>query len=189
MVRALILTVSTWLVVGIARADLQFTPKIADYELDGVKLKQLAFSDGNAKDITYAPPRGWDYSGNTSQLTLRPRNKKQAEATISKITLPGPVTFDEETAKELVKEMMASLPHGSTNVQVVSQEKNRLLIERKETFLVTLGYTLYGERYSRSILFLNRGNEQIRFQLACRQADFEELQKAFLASHYSWQNL
>jgi hypothetical protein len=189
MVRSLILTVSTWLVVGIARADLQFTPKIAEYELDGVKFKQLAFSDGDAKEITYAPPRGWDYSGTASQLTLHPRNKKQAEATISKIMLPRPVRFDEETMKGLVEEVIAALPHNSTNVQVVSQEKNPLMIEGKETFLVTLAYTFYGENYGRSILFLNRGNEQIRFQLGCRQADFQELQKAFLASQYSWQNL
>jgi hypothetical protein len=43
--------------------------------------------------------------------------------------------------------------------------------------------------YSRSTLFLNRGNEQIRFQLVFHQADFKELQKAFLGSQYSWQNL
>jgi hypothetical protein len=55
--------------------------------------------------------------------------------------------------------------------------------------LVTLSYTFYGQKYGRSILFLNRGNEQIRFQLTCPDRDFQELHRAFLASQYTWQNL
>lgn len=63
------------------------------------------------------------------------------------------------------------------------------MTERKETLLLTLTYSFYGHSYNRWILFLNRGKEQIRFQVACRQSDFKEVQKAFLGSQYSWQNL
>ncbi len=63
------------------------------------------------------------------------------------------------------------------------------MIQRKETFLIKLNYTFFGQKYGRSILFLNRGNEQIRSQLTCREADFKELQGAFLRSHYTWQQL
>ena len=38
-------------------------------------------------------------------------------------------------------------------------------------------------------MFLNRKNEQIRFQLTCYRDAFRELQKTFERSHYSWQNL
>jgi len=188
MVHSLALIVSLLLLVGIARADLQFTPKIVEYDLDGVKFKHLAFSDG-AKEITYSSPRGWGYSGNANQLTLHPPNKSQAEATISKVPLSQPANFDDETLKKLVDEALASVPKGSTDIQLTSQEKNPLMIQRKETLLLTLTYNFYGQSYSRSILFLNRGKEQIRFQLTCHQADFNELQKAFLGSQYSWQNL
>jgi len=122
-------------------------------------------------------------------LILRPPSKSQAEAKITKVALLQSASFDEETIKKLVQEVMDSVPNGSTEIQVVSQEKNPLMIERKETFLIVLSYNFYGGAYSRSILFLNRGNEQIRFQLTSRQADFKELQKAFLGSQYSWQNL
>jgi hypothetical protein len=88
-----------------------------------------------------------------------------------------------------VTEAVASVPKGSENVTVVSQEKNPLLMNRRETFLITLAYDFYGASYSCSILFLNRGNEQIRFQLTCPQTDFKELQKAFLGSQYSWRDL
>jgi hypothetical protein len=188
MVRPLIHTVIAALLIASARAELQLTPSVVQYELDGVKLKQLAFSDG-AKQVTYQAPRGWDYAGSASQLTLHPPNKSQAEAIIYKAPLLQPASFDDETAKKLVDEAITSVPKGSTDVTLASQEKNPLLINRKETFLVTFTYNFYGESYTRSILFLNRGNEQIRFQLVCRQADFKELQKAFLGSHYSWHNL
>ena len=188
MARPLILVLIGSLLVASARADFDLTPKLSEYELDGVKLKQLAFSDGN-EIVTYAPPRGWVYSGSVAQLVLQPPSKSQAEAKITKVALLQPASFNEETIKKLVQEVMASVPNGSTEIQLVSQEKNPLKIERKETFLVTLSYNFYGAAYNRSILFLNRGAEQIQFQLVCRKADFRELQAAFLDSQHSWQNL
>lgn len=171
-----------------ARAELQLTPTLQELEGDGSKFKQLAFSDGE-KTVTYQAPIGWDYSGSATQLTLRPPKKTQAEATITRSPLVQPGAFDDEGLKKLVNEVSALVPKGSENVTVISQEKNPLLIDRKETFLVVLGYNLFGQAYNRSVLFLNRGNEQIRFQLVCRQADFKELQKAFLGSQFTWQNL
>ena len=174
--------------VASARAELLLTPSIDEFELDGAKLKQLAFQDGGKK-VTYQSPRGWDYSGSTTQLTLRPPKKTQAEATITRIPLSAPGAFDDETLKKLVADPAGLAPKGSQNVAIISQGKNPLLINRKETFLVVLNYDFYGESYSRSILFLNREKEQIRFQLTSRKADFRELQQAFLSSQYSWQNL
>ena len=188
MARPLILALVGCLLVTSARANFDLTPKLSEYELDGVTFKQLEFSDGS-KIATYAPPRGWNYSGSAAQLILHPPTKSQAEAKITKVALFQPASFDEETNKKLVQEVMASVPNGSTEIQLVSQEKNPVIIERKETILVVLSYNFYGGAYSRSILFLNRGNEQIRFQLTSTQADFKELQKAFLGSQYSWQNL
>jgi hypothetical protein len=58
MVRSLIPERAGLLLVTGACADLQLTPRISQYEGDGVKFKHLAFSDGGAKEITYSPPRG-----------------------------------------------------------------------------------------------------------------------------------
>lgn len=171
-----------------AQAELLLIPKTVEYQLDGVKFQQIAFADG-VKVVTYQAPRGWEYSGSATKLSLRPPNKSQAEASITRIPLPKPGSFDEESLKKLVEEAVAQIPKGSENISVVSQEKNPVMIYRKETFLVTLSYTAYGQQYSRSILFLNRGNDQIRSQLTCREADFKELQRAFLASQYTWQQL
>lgn len=187
--RSVILTFVTSFLVASARGELQFTPRLSEYELDGIKFKQLVFASGNGKQITYTPPSGWEYSGTSAKLTLRPPNKPQAEGTISTVSLSEPAVFDEETMKKLTEEVLASVPKGSTDIALVSQEKNPVFIDRKETFLVIISYRFYGENYQRSIMFLNRGNEQIRFQFLCRTADFKELQRAFLGSQFTWQNL
>ena len=177
------------LFIASARADLQLSPKVSESWVDGAKIKFLAFSDGSGKDVTYGPPTGWEYSGSSTRFTLHPPNKPQAEGTIARINLSQPAVFDDETMKKLTAEVLASVPGGSTNVTLVSQEKNPLLIARKETFLVIVSYTFYGENYQRSMMFLNRGNEQVRFQFVSRAVDFKDLQAAFQRSHFTWQNL
>jgi hypothetical protein len=187
MVRALRLILCGAFFCASAQAELQLTPRITEYNADGATLKRLEFSDG-ATTVTYQSPRDWEFSGNSTQLTLRPPNKAQAEATITRIPLSQPGTFDEESLKKLVIDAVALVPKGSENI-TVSQEKNPLLIKGKETFVITLTYTFYGQKYGRSILFLNRGNERIRSQLTCHQADFGELNRLFFRSQLTWQNL
>jgi hypothetical protein len=189
MVHSLTLLSAGALFVASARADLQLSPKISESWVDGAKIKFLAFSDGSDKDVTYSPPTGWQYSGSSTTLTLHPPGKPQAEGTIARINLSHPAVFDDETIKKLTAEVLASVPGGSTNVTLVSQEKNPLLIAQKETFLVIVSYTFYGENYQRSMMFLNRGNEQVRFQFVSRAVDFKDLQAAFQRSHFTWRNL
>ena len=189
MVRFLALALASSLIAFPARADLQLSPKPVEHMLDGAKLTELAFSDGGSKSVTYKPPHGWECTGTSNQLTLRPPKAHQAQAIISKAPLPDPAEFNEKITQKLVDEAVAGVPKGSLNVTVVSREKNPLMIDGKETFLVVMSYNFYNEIYRRSILFLNRPGEQIRFQLTCHQADFDQLQKAFLRSHYTWQNL
>jgi hypothetical protein len=171
------------------RADLQLSPKPSESWVDGAKIKFLVFSDGSGKDVTYGPPTGWEYSGSSGMLKLHPPKKPQAEGTIARIALSHPGVFDDETMNALAAEVLASVPEGSTNVMLVSQEKNPLLIAGKETFLVIVSYVFYGETYQRSMMFLNRGNEQVRFQLVSHAVDFKDLQAAFQRSQSTWHNL
>jgi len=186
MVRFLILGAA--LAIVSARAELQLSPSIAEYELEGAKFKQLAFRDGD-KNATYQPPRGWEYSGSATELILRPPGKTQAEARITRLSRTEPAGFDDETLKKFTANIAALAPQGSSAVTIVSQEKNPLRISGKETFQLVLSYTLFGQVYNRSILFLNREHDQIRFQLVAREADFTQLQRAFQASLYTWSNL
>jgi hypothetical protein len=189
MVRSLTLVLAGAFCTASAQAELQLTPKISAYEADGVKIELLAFSDEGGKKITYSPPRGWGYSGSSTKFSLRPPGIPQAEGTIVRISLNQPAVFDNQTMKTLAAEVIASVPAGSTNVTLLSQEKNPILIAQQETFLVIISYVFYGQNYQRSAMFLNRGNEQMRFQFVSRAVDFKNLQMAFQASQLTWRNL
>jgi hypothetical protein len=173
---------------GFACADLEFSPRVEEYDLDGVKLKQLSFADSERR-VIYTPPRKWVYSGVGNRLVLHPPSESAAEAVITVSKTQRTEVFDEATTKRLCDEVLASVPRGATNVILVSQQMNPLQIERKDTFLVVINYDYYSYPYARSVMFLNRPNEQVRFQLTCYRNSFRDLQKAFQNSHYSWQNL
>ena len=175
-------------VAASARAELQLIPTLSEYELEGVKFSRLAFSDA-AKTPTYQPPRGWDYSGSGDRLILRPPGKSQAEVIISRAALTHPSTFDEDNLKKLATDALTCAPKGSGPAKIVSQEKNPLHIDGKETFQVVISYELQGQTFERSILFLNRESDQLRFQLAAPARDFKELEAAFQSSLCSWRNL
>ena len=169
-------------------ADLELTPRVAEYELDGVKLQQLVFSD-SGREVTYTPPRGWKYSGGSDRFVLHPPASPSAEATITVTHLAQPGVLDEATIERLSDEALASIPRTATHIAIVTQEKNPLMIERKETLLIVINYDYLDGPRTCSIMFLNRKNEQVRFQLTCRRPDFAQLQRAFQDSHHSWQNL
>jgi hypothetical protein len=171
-----------------AQAELRFTCQSQEYELDGVKLRQLVFTDAG-KRVIYTPPRGWQYFGDEDRLRLSPPSPQPGEGVISRTKLVQPQTFDDATIKRLTDEVVASLPGGARRVGVVSQEKNPLQIERKDTFLVVVKFELYGVPQSRSVMFLNRDAEQLRFQFTSPETSFAKLNKQFFISQFSWQNL
>jgi hypothetical protein len=188
MVHAVRISAALISTAGLVYANLDLTPRQQEYELEGVTLHQVVFADGQ-QQVTYAPPRNWECSGNGNRFVLHPAAGSSAEAEITATKSEGAEGFDDASIKRLTDEVLASVPRGASNVVLVSQQRNPLLIGRKETFLVVISYDYYSQPYQRSVMFLNRKNEQIRFQLTCYRDAFRELQKAFESSHYSWQNL
>ncbi len=172
-----------------AQADLQLKPQTDIYELDGFKFERLVFHDGSLS-ITYSPPTGWHYAGDDSKLVLWPPHGSEAEAVVTIHKGSSFPAFDAEGIKSLTDEAVAALPAGATQANIVSQATDPVVIERKGTFLCIIRYERGGYSWSRSLLFLNRKpGEQMQFQLTCKQADFAVLHKAFLGSHFTWQNL
>jgi hypothetical protein len=174
---------------GEARAELRFTPQTGIYELDGFKFERVVLYDGSQR-ITYSPPLGWHYSGQDDRLILWPPHTAEAEAVVSRKKVSEAIPFDEEGMKRLTDEVLASLPPGARQVNIVSQIKDPVIIEHKSTYLCVVEYERGGSFWARSVLFLNRNaTEELRFQLTSRRGDFPKLAKAFHASHFTWQNL
>ncbi len=176
-------------VAATVRGDLQFNPQTGVYDLDGIKFERLVFYDGPAK-ITYSPPVGWHYTGESNKLVLWPPRVTEAEASVTVRKAGEFPSFDADGIKRLTDEAVASLPSGATRINIVSQATDPVVIERKGTYLCVMEYERGGVLWSRSVLFLNRKpGEQIQFQLTCKHGDFAALERAFQASHFTWQNL
>ena len=164
-------------------------PQTGIYEQDGFKFQRIVVYDGPQR-ITYSPPTGWHYSGDDNQLKLWPPQTAEAEALITRWKMAEVPPFDDEGIKRLTDEVVASVPQGARQVKVISQVKDPVIIEHKSTFLCVVEYEKSGALWGRSVLFLNRSEtEQLQFQLTSKRVDFEKLEKAFEASHFSWQNL
>jgi len=170
-------------------AELNLSPRLESFELDGVKISQLTFQSGGDSPATYQPPPGWKYSGGRDALELAPENISQARAQIAKIPASSLVTFDEEGLKRLRDDTINSLPQGSEQVAITNVELNPLQIERNQTYLVELTFTFFGERFACYSLILDRQPEAFSFRLTCRQKDYSDLRQMFHKSLFTWQNL
>ncbi len=195
--RAVAFRLHCWALVGLlfvasgaaADAELDLSPRLKPYELEGIKLSQLAFANGTSKEATYEPPANWKYSGGRDYLDLLPQNLAQAKARITKWPTPPALVFDPESCKDLQQKIVAMLPEGSEQVKIQSEEINPLEIDGSKTYLVELSYVFYGEKYASYSLLLARQPEPLCFRLTCREADYEKLREVFRRSLYSWQNL
>jgi hypothetical protein len=172
-----------------ALSALDFSPQLEAFNMEGIKMSQLVFSNGTKEKAMYQPPVGWKYAGDQNSLDLTPEDVTQARATITKWPATTPVSFGPEGRKQLVQQFISMLPEGNQEVKVESEELNPLKINGKQTYLVELTYTNYGARFSSYSLLLDRRPEAICFRLTCRAGDYEKLREAFRRSLYSWQNL
>ncbi len=170
-------------------ASLDLSPQQETFDLDGIKMSQLAFSNGGKTKATYQPPFAWKCSGGRDYLELHPEGTAQVKARVSKSPASPDISFDAGGGKRLTEKVIASLPEGSEQVKVLSEELNPLQIDGKRTYLVELSYVYYGERFACYSLFLDRVPEMLTFRLNCRESNYQALRAEFHRSLYSWQNL
>lgn len=172
-----------------ARAELDLSPQLEPYEVDGIKTSQLAFATGTSDKATYQPPRDWKCSGGKDQLDLQPAVLAQVTAKVTKLSPAPAIAFDAEGRRRLTERIIGFLPAGSEQVRVESEELNPLQISGKQTYLIEVSYTFYGEKFSSYTLILDRKPEPLCFRLSCRESQYQPLRQAFHKSLYSWQNL
>ena len=150
---------------------------------------QLTFTSGTSKKATYQPPPGWKYSGGRDSLDLQPPNIAQATAVITKLPSTNRFSFDEEGRKQLRERAIASLPQGSQQAKITSDELNPVQIDGKQTYLIEMNYVFFGQKFACYSLMLDRKPEAVSFRFSCREADYQQLRDAFQRSLFTWQNL
>ncbi|HEY2713506.1 MAG TPA: hypothetical protein VGI60_13405 [Chthoniobacterales bacterium] len=150
---------------------------------------QLTFANGTSNKAIYQPPQGWKYSGGRDSLELQPPNVAQARAVIAKLPPATHLSFDEEGRKQLRERAIASLPEGNQQAKITSDELNPLQIAGKQTYLIEITYTFFGQKFACYSLVLDRKPEAMSFRLTSLEADYKPLRDAFQRSLYTWQNL
>jgi hypothetical protein len=169
------------------RADLDLTPTTATRHLDGFSFPELIFSDG-AQQVSYEFPRGWSYSIiNTKEIRFHPPKLAQAQATIEAVPLLEKFAFDEKSIKKLREATVRGLPKNSTQIQVLSEVTDALLINGHKTYELTIAYVCYGQRYRTSVLFANLDRQQLRCRVLAHAPEFESVHRAFCDSLCSLQ--
>lgn len=168
-----------------AFAFVDLTPTPGVKEVDGVRIPVLYFKiDG--RTAIYQPPRGWSYTGSADSLHVYCSGEKPGDATVEKIPLPKPVAFDEAQMSLSAQTASQSLPKGSENLKLVSQEKNSLRIGNKETLETIVSYSFFGHAMQASILDVNLGTMILRFKLISEKKDFQVVHRQFRGSLFSW---
>src|SRR4030095_282463 len=156
-------------------------------KLDGVNIPELLFSDGSQK-VSYESPHGWSYSAVSSrEIRFQPPKVPQAQTTIESVPMAEEYQLDEKLITKLKEDLVRSLPKSSTQVQIVSEVNDTLLITGHTTYEVTIGYQNYGQKYRISVLFANFGRQQLRFRVFARASDFDQIHRDFTASLCSLQ--
>lgn len=171
-----------------ASAQLDLSPVKHFSELEGRRTENTAFRNGSGL-VTWDPPGGWRITGGSTRISLIPPNAVQAEARVEITGPPGNDTFDAEFSKKFRGEVANTLAPEVTAIEWADDEASPLLINRHPTYKVTVSFTLGAQRFTTAVWLCNFANQQVRFRMTARTADFEKLHEAFRESLYTWQGL
>jgi hypothetical protein len=171
------------------KAELNLSPQEESFELDGIKLTRFVFDNGTSSKTSYQLPPRWSCSGSNNQLQIQPAEKTQADIAITKVAPPNVIVFEEANREKLKQRALSSLPEDASQIQVESEEANPLQISGRETYLVQLSYTRFGERFKRYFLLVNLTHGQLLCQLTSKERDYDRMARAFQQSLYSWKHL
>lgn len=165
-----------------ADAAVDLRPQPHTFELEGVKIADIAFKNGEGL-VTYSPPSGWRLAGSETELQLSP-STAQAEARISRAPkMEG--GFTPEAVKQLKQEVLAKLPEGAAAVEWAEDRVSPMQICGQPTYEVELSYSAFGKRFTTSVLVCNFADEQLRFRIVAPTADFPGLYEPFRQSLYT----
>jgi hypothetical protein len=169
-----------------AVASDMLVPHPAEYEVEGCRFPCLTLADGDLKTLT--PPKGWECSGGLKKATFLIPDKVQADAAIEMSSLDSP--DDLEALAASINESAASfLPRDSKDVTVETVGRDCPSISGHPTLEMVLSYSRINQRWTRSILLLNRDKMRVSFVLDCHSTDFAELHEQFRRSLYTVQGL
>lgn len=175
------------LLVGFAvsAAALDLTPRLIETDLEGgIKIKELAFSDGTRR-VVFQPPHGWRRDVAPGRLIFE-APEYRGLLTIEAETLPAPLTLDAAALERFRAELLRSLPPTAVDAKIVSETPDALNIGSHRSLQLVVDYQT-GKLTSRtSIIYLFAETTLLRFTITARAADFEAIEERARGSLHSW---
>ena len=168
------------------RGEIDFTPTLQRYMSEGAEYANASFKDGQ-QNISIAVPRTWNCRGDASRLQFNPPGQPLAEGTIQSMPTKGMVRFDEATVKVLEQQVISTIPSASQGVTVVSQQENPVIINGNLSYEFVVSYQALGKTFLRSVIVVACPDAQLVFRFTAPKTDFDDLNRSFRQSIYSWQ--
>jgi hypothetical protein len=168
------------------RGDIDFTPTLQRYMSEGAEYANASFKDGQ-RSISIAVPRTWNCRGDASRLQFNPPGQPLAEGTIQSMPTKGMIRFDEATVKVLEQQVLSTVPSASQGVTVASQQENPVIINGNLSYEFVVSYQALGKTFLRSVIVVACPNAQLVFRFTAPKSDFENLNRSFRQSIYTWQ--
>jgi hypothetical protein len=169
-----------------ARAAIDFTPTLNRYYSEGAEYFSVSFKE-DKQTISMGVPRLWSCRGDASRLLFAPPDQSFAEGVVQAVPAKGAQPFDEPTVKALEMQVMSTLPPGSQGAAVLSRLENPVILYQNLSYEFVVSYQTLGQLFQRSVIFVNCADKQLVFRFSAPKAVFENLNKAFRRSIYSWQ--
>jgi hypothetical protein len=165
---------------------IDFTPRYAESVQDGFPVKRLFFAD-QAQRIYLSVPNNWRVSGDGQHGTFTPGNLTQASVVLENSHLSAEIPFDEKGLAAYRKAASESMPPGASEIQMEVERANEVQLNGWTSYELTFSYKSYGQRFIRSVLFINLDKErQIVFRVEARKENYDKLYQQARATLGSW---
>ncbi|MFZ1220304.1 MAG: hypothetical protein WAO00_13495 [Chthoniobacterales bacterium] len=168
------------------RGEIDFTPTVNRYMSEGAEYANASFKDGK-RSVSIAVPRTWACRGDASRLQFTPPEPSLAEGTIQSLPAKGLIRFDEPTVQAFGQQVVSTVPSGSQGVTVVSQLENPVIIDGNLSYEFVVSFQTLGKTFLRSVVLVACPDQQLIFRFTAPKADFDNLNRSFRQSIYSWQ--
>jgi hypothetical protein len=167
---------------------IDFTPHFTETIEDGVPMRHMFFSDG-AQRIFYRPRPSWLQSGNDQAAMFRPKDSNLATVRIENAPAEHVrIPFDVPGSEALRNIARTLVPPDATEVTKIWEVPNPVVLQGWTSFEVGFDYVQFGQRFCRSILFINLDtNRQIHFIVSAVSAEFQPLYKNAYRTLATWQ--
>jgi hypothetical protein len=135
-------------------AAFDFTPRYAERDEDGLRVRSMFITDG-AQKVFLDPPFTWEAKGGGPALMLQNPKYPQASIQLRESGAAPVKKFDEEWVKAVSETLLRTLPPDSQDGAIIRQIASPIGANGWKSFAVVAGYNYFGQRMNRAQCTIN----------------------------------